>query len=392
MRVLWASNAPWAPTGYGQQSGEVVRRLAARYGPDEVAVACNYGLQGQSIRWEGVRCYPSGLSPYSDDVIPVHADHWLAGGPGWVVTLFDVLVFRNPAWRDFHVASWVPVDHDPVPPQVAAWFTEFGAVPIAMSRFGEQQLDAAGLDPLYVPHSVDLDTFTPGPADRAQFGLSGSAFVVGMVAANKGNPSRKGFPEAFEAFARFARDVPDAQLFVWSEQFGANDGINLDDLADMCGISDRVVFSDQYRQRVGGSAAELAAAYRCMDVLLAPSYGEGFGVPVIEAQACGVPVIVNDFSAQTELCGVGWRVKGQRWADMRQRAWWQVPFVGELVDALREAATSVPDRDGCRRFAARYGADEVWGRYWLPVLEVLEGRLPDVSPLSSAHNPSPVPT
>jgi glycosyltransferase involved in cell wall biosynthesis len=49
----------------------------------------------------------------------------------------------------------------------------------------------------------------------------------------------------------------------------------------------------------------MAKIYSAMDVLLNPAMGEGFGITVLEAQACGTPAIVTDFSAMTEVCGGG---------------------------------------------------------------------------------------
>src|SRR5690606_13450481 len=126
------------------------------------------------------------------DVIPSHAADWLAGdwrsegpGDGWVITLYDVYTFKNPRFQRFNVASWVPVDHLPAPRDVVQFFTEHNAVPIAMSLFGLDQLQRAGLDTLYVPHGIDCNTFTPGSrqAARLTLGLPSDAFVVMMNAA-----------------------------------------------------------------------------------------------------------------------------------------------------------------------------------------------------------------
>src|SRR5690606_17951882 len=66
---------------------------------------------------------------------------------------------------------------------------------------------------------------------------------------------------------------------------------------------------DMYRMmRNEYTPAMLNKLYNAADVFILPSAGEGFGVPVIEAQASGCPVIVTDFTAQTELCGAGWLI------------------------------------------------------------------------------------
>ncbi len=53
------------------------------------------------------------------------------------------------------------------------------------------------------------------------------------------------------------------------------------------------------------SDGELEALYRCAQALLFPSRFEGFGWPIIEAQACGCPVLAADNSAQPEVLGEG---------------------------------------------------------------------------------------
>src|SRR5262249_52863280 len=51
------------------------------------------------------------------------------------------------------------------------------------------------------------------------------------------------------------------------------------------------------------SAAELAAWYARAAILAFPSLDEGFGIPVLEAMAAGVPVITSDRSALAEVAG-----------------------------------------------------------------------------------------
>lgn len=389
MRVLWVSNAPWVATGYGQQTAQVVERMKAD--GHDVAVACNYGFAGNTTKWRGVTVLPQGYDQYSNDIIPSHAATWLEGEPGdgWVMPLFDVWAFRNPRYQRFNLAPWVPVDHRPAPPPVVEWLREMFAVPIAMSRFGEAMLANAGLEPLYVPHAVDTAVFCPGDkaAAREAVGVPEDAFVVTMNAANKGREiDRKSFFESFAGFAALRQRHSDAVLFLHTEKLGLGGGVNLVTLAQQVGIpEDAIYFVDQYAYRLGHPQSWLAELYQASDVLLAPSRGEGFGIPVIEAQSCGTPCIVSNFTSQPELVADGWLVDGEPYMDYAQSSYLWKPAVAAVIDCLSEAydaRTAVPSAKA-REHALAYDCDRVWAEHWRPALKQLEARLPTLEPIKA---------
>jgi glycosyltransferase involved in cell wall biosynthesis len=392
-RLLWLSNPPWAGSGYGEQTALAIPRLQAL--GHELAVACNYGLHGTKLEWNDLTCYPTD-GDWGNRTISTFADAYKAD---MVLALCDSWVMKPQLWPDTRMAIWAPVDHEPLPAACQLVLQAPNVFPIAMSRFGERMMQNVGLTPAYVPHSVDTDLFKPQPenkaAIRAELGLPADVFLVGMVAANKGNPSisRKGFPQAFAAFAQFAQKHDDAYMYVHSEMnpMTAGHGISLEILGHATGCpADRMRGTPDRAWTLGMSREVVANMYAAFDVLLNPSMGEGFGIPILEAQSCGVPVIASHHSAMSELTQAGWLVGGDPAWDAMQAAFFINPSIDAIVEALDAA---YEDRDekrsvAAREFALTYDADLVAVKYWEPALERILGDwgAREVRPLNGGLN------
>lgn len=391
MRIAWTSNAPWSPTGYGVQTNEIVTKLMAdNY---KVAILANYGLSGATIEFNGIPIMGAGMDAYSNDLTPAQMHSWIAQDPsdiGIGVTLYDVWVYNSPSWDESPILSWTPVDHVLVPEGVKAWFDRIGKGKwaLAMSKFGEQQLLEAGIPRdrvFYAPHSFNGNIFKPvGKSMRETVQIPADAHVTMINSANKGlTPIRKCWPEMIEAWCRFAEKHNDAYLYIHTEFFGLASGVKIGRLLEhFKAPQERVKIAPQFELRQGISQDLMARLYSMSDVLLMTSRGEGFGVPAIEAQACGIPIIVTDWTAQPELVGAGWKVEGQREWDELQTGWWKVPSVDHIVASLEDsyAAKGSTKRskklyNDALKFATKYETNFVYDKYWKPVLSEVENRV-----------------
>jgi glycosyltransferase involved in cell wall biosynthesis len=378
------SNSPGQPTGYGQAT-EALVKLLKRQGAD-VASLSNYGHEGintiYNTEYGQIPIYSRGSEAYSNDVGPAHHKHWKALNPkqpDLMITLYDVWVFSGKAYDTIPIASWTPIDHNPVPPKVLQWLKKDNVTPLAMSQFGLNQINKAGVEGHYIPHSIDTKVFKPTTHILNQtiedfMGFGNDRFVVGMNAANKssGILHRKAFGENMMAFSMLCQKYPDAMLYIHAEA-GSPHGWNLAALGQMLGIPvDNMTFPDPLAYRYGMSQEMLAGIYSSFDVLLATSYGEGFGVPTVEAQACGVPVIVSNFAASPELVGDGWIIGGQPLYDPSQHSFWEVPSVPQIYAALEEAYKRGKGKsEKAIEFASAFDHEKVWQNNWMPVLKKL---------------------
>lgn len=381
MKILWHSNAPWAKTGYGNQTDLFWWRIQ-KLG-HQVVISANYGLAGSALNIENhgerTQVLPRGFTAHGNDVIASHARHI---GADIVITLYDAWVFQNQVTSRFRWCPWLPVDHDPAPlPVVRALASAWQ--PIAYSRFGQSRLEkarptsAAWDKAEYVPHGIDTKQFTPMDKQEAIEKLKfpeevGHEFLAIMVAANKGSPSRKAFPQALQAWRDFCVDHPDALLYIHTHKGPEMQGLDMDELLDQLDIKrQNVIFSDPYWTMRGYPPDYMQTVYSAADVLLSPSMGEGFGLPIVEAQACGCPVIVGNWTSMPELCFAGWKVEGEPFYTP-QAAWQYIPYIKGIRDALEQAFDAKGSkglRKKARQGALKYDADAVALQYWKPVLE-----------------------
>lgn len=149
-----------------------------------------------------------------------------------------------------------------------------------------------------LPLAVALDQFKPGPKDAAlleRYNLYGKRTVlfVGRMAGNKR------IDLLVEALSQVRLRVPDAILMLVGDDQG-NPAIQESvsrarARAGELGIAEHVIFT--------GVVDELPAYYRLADVYVTASLHEGFGVPLIEAMASGVPVVASRVTAHPEVVG-----------------------------------------------------------------------------------------
>jgi glycosyltransferase involved in cell wall biosynthesis len=377
MRIMLHGAHPDLPTGYAMVMRTFIPRLLAA--GHQVAVSALAGTTSHMATWQAsyngetyqVPVYPcTPYEPYGQDV--VHG-HYLDFKADLCITMTCSWVFDPMAWRDMRVIHITPVDIEGMSAVDYHVIANSGGTPAAVCRWGEKQMRGRGLDPVYLPHGTDTAAFRP-PADRAALrrgqGLD-HMFVVGMNFSNH-ERERKAAPEQMEAFAKFHVKHPQSVLLMHTIAF-LPEGLKLPVIAAELGISKAIVWSNQYQLATGTvREPDLAAWYGTCDVLLNATCGEGFGLPTLEAQACGTPVITSSWSASQEIGKVGWQVKGQRRWNNHHQKFWQVPLVPSLVQALDKAHKHSGEMRGqAREFAMTWDADRVFAEHWVPLLDEL---------------------
>ena len=125
--------------------------------------------------------------------------------------------------------------------------------------------------------------------------------------------------------------------------------------------------------------AEIADLYARCRAFVFPGL-EDFGITPVEAQAAGSPVILTDFSAQTELCGAGWLIEVDPMdryltPQYSEQAWVGAGAILEALDAAYEARGDEAQRTKAREFALQYDARRVWERDMKPALTAAVVRL-----------------
>jgi glycosyltransferase involved in cell wall biosynthesis len=173
---------------------------------------------------------------------------------------------------------------------------------LAVSEVTKQRFLAwSGVAPqrgLVIPNAVDLARFAPGPKPArllARYGLAGKRVLMGMARLDA-RERYKGFDEVMQAIPSLLGRHPDLAYLICGD---GSDRARLEAKARGLGLAERVVFAGWIDE------AEKVDHYRLADCFVLAGWGEGFGIVLIEAMACGVPAIGSSLDASREAVGNG---------------------------------------------------------------------------------------
>ncbi|MEK7111833.1 MAG: glycosyltransferase family 4 protein [Patescibacteria group bacterium] len=321
LNIAWVSTHPAGKTGYGTQTEQTIARLV-QLGYNLTAIA-----GGGSMQWSGYQIHHTSLPRLDKDkefeditfrVLPTLGD--ASGIDQWeeyrkkfgfdmLITLWDAFAIAPYINRSFPGLHYVPIDTALTPHMYRELQYAFHI--LAMSQYGYKEL-LKWFPPTqisYIPHGIDTLGFHPETAEfreqqKEKMGLKKDDFLVIAVAANAGE--RKELPLMLNIFKRFLEKHKNAYLYMFSNHtvhFPL--GYNLREYRDSLGLGDHVNFPAYDTFRHPWNTEDMCKLYNTCDLYWSMSMGEGFGLPMAEAMACGLPVLGVKNSTHFELTNWG---------------------------------------------------------------------------------------
>lgn len=209
--------------------------------------------------------------------------------------------------------GYIPIDGHNHP---AGWNVLSGVMKrVAMSKFGQSFMPEAPV----VYHGVDTSKFRPintrpmttstgvvckTKADcKEAFGYPRDSFLVLRVDKNSG---RKDYAATWKALLPVMRRHSDviAHFHCGGRQDTAGIDMRMLWSRDQA-TAGRFYLPDQVTSAIGWSEQDLAILYNAADLFVSTSRGEGFGLTLAEAAACGLPIVAQNISAIPEVVGDG---------------------------------------------------------------------------------------
>ena len=350
-KVLLVAENHTLASGFGTYAKNLLERLHAT-GKYDLAEFCIYGTpsMGKDVPWKLYGNAPEGET--TDEEKQQYANPNNQFG-AWrfdkVVLDFKpdiVLTYRDP-WMDMYVAKspllpffhWVWMPTVDSMPQKQSWIEGFSKADaiLCYSEFGIKTLekDAGHLLNIKGCASPGIDPQIYKPYDkkqmRAELGLDPNVNIIGTVMRNQ---KRKLFPELIKSFSKFLKTAPpeikDNTYLLLHTSYPEKQGWNLGYHISEEEVGGRILSTyickqckrwkiDFFRDSLnycehcksisctmpsvglGLEVPDLVKIYNIMDLYVQYAICEGFGMPQVEATACGVPIASSDYSAMEDV-------------------------------------------------------------------------------------------
>jgi glycosyltransferase involved in cell wall biosynthesis len=310
MKVMILGDSPFLQTGFGKVNRVAMDRLLS----EGVDVAAVLGLVDNKPKERlpiktyvnpqkedtlSLRVIPEAIEDFGPDIIYSTAD------PGTAAAMAHVI-------PDMPAFFYSPIEGEPIPNQF--WKSFIYNIPMAtVSEYGANVVKKEmGVDINWYYHGIEHDIFQQtGVRDDVRKTLGWEdKFVITMVSTNV---RRKQIPRLIEAFAKlkYQYKQKDIVLYLHTVPFQNHwlEGWNLMEIARMFNVEKDVFFHPLMKERNASVPVRsddaghpgLVEMYNASDLFVLPSQVEGFGLPIAEAMACGVPVMVTKYAAGWEV-------------------------------------------------------------------------------------------
>jgi glycosyltransferase involved in cell wall biosynthesis len=284
-----------------------------------------------------------------DAVYATYAGPLIIGCP-LVVAVHDVSFKAHPEW-------FSPRDRLVLNLGVGVTVRRAAAL-ITLSEFSRREIETVYPVPaqrIHVIHAAPAPQFTTEGRDDAGVYVRYGIRRPYLLAVGNLQP-RKNLVRLIEAFGRLTASEGLAHNLVLAGR-AQWQGSEIGAMVRRLGLSERVMGTGY----VGSE--DLPAIYRGADLFVYPSLYEGFGLPVLEAMACGTPVVASNGSAIAEVAGSAARLVDPL-------------SVEDLTKGMKEMCTRPEQREAWRQKGLAQSRKFTWERTARHTLDVLHGIQP----------------
>lgn len=309
MRILWVGDSPTVSTGFAKCTRFACEALY-RAGHEVHVLGINEFGDPHSYPYKIYPCInplDGCTDPFGVNRLPIMIDRIKP----------DLIVLLNDPWNVpeyFSYLDWVnegriaqEMEVINIPP-IVGWLAVDSmnqkgagcnrlAHVIVWTQFAIDELVKGGYtgDWSIIPLGVDTSIFRPLPKAECRAKILPSqipddAFIVGVVGRNQ---PRKRLDLTIRYFAEWIKqyNVENAYLYLYVSPTGER-GCDIKSLVDYYKINGKVIVASP--EGFGMAEESMPIIYNACDVYLSTSQGEGFGLPALEAMACGISLIVSN--------------------------------------------------------------------------------------------------
>lgn len=275
--------------------------------------------------------------------------------PSWVLLQRDYNLCGIPS------VTYVTVEGVPKKWLIPDWIRRDGVF-VANSAYTAKMLRRVDVEVKdVIHHGLNLEEISSAQPDRSLKRELKAQVLFGTVASGQ---YRKGLDKLAQAVKAFSQRRQDAKFFILTTPSGVK---HFEGLANAHVSAD---FGNLPRQQVLSTMASF-------DYYVCSSYAEGFCLPVLEAQALGVPCVIPEYEPLTEIAhptaNLKFKVTDERWVDYGYGMHfhihdYSVEDVVQQLDAAYETCTGNRGeyeemREKVKGFAAKFDAVKLYTRF-----------------------------